>query len=187
MDTGDWISVVAAIAAWAAVAPALYSAWYSKRALDMQRADEERRRPSLVPYLIDAKYRRAEGRRAYCFSLSVSNRSDSDNAVALVELILDYRRDDFPVSQVFPAVSGSASERPLQPPFIVSAHATVAGSVNFDVSSEVFRSAVVERYRLRLRDTHGGDVFLDTVLVMEVASEKGGAMDEGPCSEQSTR
>ena len=85
-------TIASAVAPWLALVLSLLSLRSSRRAVRLAEQQDERRRPSLVPYLRDGYVRTGsdESSRVYAFLLSVSNRSDSDNGIAEVELRLTY-------------------------------------------------------------------------------------------------
>jgi len=92
-DASFWVAVASSAAACIAALFAYLTARISKRSIKLAESQEERRQPKLVPYLFEAYYRPVctEEYTIYAFSLSISNPSDIDNAIALLELQVNYK------------------------------------------------------------------------------------------------
>ena len=105
-DFFRWMPLAAALAAWVAAFFASLTARRSGRALRLAEQQEERRRPALVLYLQGGYLRRTDEDRVYMFLLAVSNPSDSNNAVARLDLRIKYRTgSEFPATVDVPSVS----------------------------------------------------------------------------------
>jgi hypothetical protein len=83
-NVSAWIGIASASAAWLALLLSVFNFRTSRKALQLSEKQEERRKPLLVPYLQQG-YIWPGPRpniRVYAFLLSISNRSDNNNAVA---------------------------------------------------------------------------------------------------------
>jgi hypothetical protein len=175
---------------WAAIASgvaALISAWFAyvnirvqKRSLRLSEHEEERHRPHLVPYLIDGyvKFIAHEHLRVYGFSLSISNRSDTDDSVAQIELQLTYKalsgisiavktRHDNNLKKVF--TGGNMTTLPI--PLRIDAHQTIAGWVYFGVKEELFSGSAVDKFAIILTDSHDIVSTVEPIIVRELIDE----------------
>jgi hypothetical protein len=179
-DIGDLAAIATAGAAWLALVLSFLSIGMSRKALRLQERQEDRRKPSLTPYLSDGFVRVAsEGSsRLYAFLLSVSNGSDSDNTVAEVDLRLTYTtpasvqmtvkvRSNAEIGGAFVGGSGP----PLVTPGRVDAHQTVSGWCFFRVEEAVLEGSRIERYVVALLDSHGSEVTVEPKIVREYGGE----------------
>jgi hypothetical protein len=62
----------------------------SRKCLRLAEAQDLRRRPTLVAYLADGYCKIDDRERLMAFSVSLTNPSDSNNGVGLIELQVDY-------------------------------------------------------------------------------------------------
>lgn len=177
-DPSLWISTAAAVAAWIAVWFAYVSARTAARAFQLSNSQEERRRPQLVPYLADGYVRRRdrETGRVYAISLSVSNPTDSDNAVARVELQVRYTTQQhvqltlkLPHDESLRAELNRPDLSTLTPPVRVNAHGTVAGWVFFGLTQAIIGDGVIEGYKVLLTDSHGAVSQVAPIIMRELA------------------
>jgi hypothetical protein len=175
-DPSPWLvgaSIASAAAAWTAALFAFITSRNSRRALRIAEQQELRRQPSLALYL-DRAYQRANGSHEYGFLVSVSNRSDSDDALARIDLRIRYKtRDEFvafvdvPSARLNePAVTSDGVK--LETPARVDAHQTVAGWVYFSHPTSLLADCLVDDYSVIITDSHGVQTALDTVLIQEI-------------------
>ena len=177
-DFLKWMPFVAAVAAWVAAIFAYLTARRSGRALRLDEQREARRRPVLFLYLSKGYLRRSDEHRLYMFLLSVSNPSDSNNAVAQIHLRIKYRTaSNFLAAVDVPAVLQDDeifrgdNHVHLEIPTRVDAHHTVAGWVFFRVKKELLEDCNVDIYVIVATDSHGERVSIETVLVQELVRE----------------
>ena len=169
---------MATVAAWVAAIFAYLTARRSGRALRLAEQQEARRRPVLFLYLSKGYLSRSDEHRLYMFLISVSNPSDSNNAVAQIYLRIEYRTaSNFLAAVDVPAVLQDDemfqgdNHGPLEIPIRVDAHHTVAGWVFFRVKKELLEECHVETYVIVATDSHGERVSIKTVLVQEFVRE----------------
>ena len=169
----QWLDIVTVIVAIAAFAVSLASLWLSSRALRLSEKQERRRQPLLIPHLLDSHFEAlADGAKLYSFSISVTNPSDSDNAIARVELFLRYYLEDETLMTVrLPVEDGIRGDEEvrgrLSVPARIGAHDTISGWVFFAVKPLVLHGRVVDGYQLALIDTHQSLAKIDISLVGE--------------------
>ena len=169
----------ATVAAWVAAVFAYLTARRSGRALRLAEQQEARRRPVLVLYLHRGYLRRTEEERVYAFMLSVSNPSDSNNAIAQIDLRIEYRApSNFLAAVNVPAVpqddemlGGDNNHSRLEIPIRVDAHHTVAGWVFFRVKTALLVDCSIDTYIILTTDSHGERVSIETALVREFVHE----------------
>lgn len=177
-DFLKWMPFAAAVAAWVAATFAYLTARRSGRALRLAEQQEARRQPVLVLYLLRGYLRRANEERIYAFLLSVSNPSDSNNAIAQIDLRIEYRTaSNFFAAVDVPTVSqddemfGGDNHARLEIPIHVDAHHTVAGWVFFRVQRALLEDRSVDTYVIVATDSHGERVSIETALLQEFVHE----------------
>lgn len=173
-----WMPFAAAVAAWVAAIFAYLTARRSGRALRLAEQQEARSRPVLVIYLKNGYLRRAKEDRIYMFLLSVSNPSDSNNAIAQIDLRIKYRTASnflavVDVLCVFldDAMLGQDKHTSLKIPIRVDAHQTVAGWVFFRVNKALLEDCTVDTYAIVATDSHGKRESIEAALVQEIMLE----------------
>jgi hypothetical protein len=177
-DFLKWMPFVAAVAAWVAAIFAYLTARRSIRLLHLAEQQEERRRPVLILYLQGGRLRRVGEDLVYMFLLSVSNRSDSNNAIAQIDLRIEYRTAfnflaavDVPIVSQDDEMFGGDTRSRLEIPIRVDAHHTVAGWVFFRVKKALLEDCAVNTYVIVATDSHGGRSSIETALVQEIVHE----------------
>lgn len=139
----------------------LYFTWQNRKLAVTQ---EKRRAPLLVPALINGYFRpsNADGGRLYALHVTVSNPTDTNNAISNAELAITYltsQRLELTV-RLKASVSKAASfvfgqeNLSLPIPFSISAHNVASGWLSFHLPAAIFETAQIESYRLILTDTH---------------------------------
>jgi hypothetical protein len=183
MDTSSLsllIAVVSAVTAILAAGFAYWSARTSQRALRLAERQESRRLPALVLYLADGYLRRNAdaGHRVYAFLISISNQSDSDDAIARLDLRISYRTSgNFRAAVDVPSSPGPAggtrsdAYAKLQTPVRVDSHQTVTGWAQFEVASALLEECTVDGYEVLVTGTHGERATIETAIVRELVDE----------------
>lgn len=175
-DPLTWADIATAVAAWLALILSILSLFVSWRAQRLTERQEERRRPVLVPYLLDGYVRlnKEPAARVYAFLLSVSNPADSDNAVAGMDLHLLYTTQasiQMTVKVRADATLGSSfcdgSAPPLTVPARIDAHQTISGWAYFRIQEAILNGAVIDGYSVVLIDSHGGRATVEPIMVRE--------------------
>jgi hypothetical protein len=174
MSAKEWPDIVVAGMAVAAFIVAVMSFRVSSRALRLSEKQEQRRQPRLIPRLLASQFEnRPEGGRVYSFSLSVGNPTDSDNAIAQIEMHLRYLIDgSTPITVKLPPSVGSCDRANdtsprLITPCRVAAHDTVSGWCNFVVTPDILGGRAIEGYQIVLTDSHQADASVDALVVSE--------------------
>ncbi len=174
MSVKDWADAVVAVMAVAAFIVAVGSYRVSSRALRLSEQQEQRKRPRLFPRLLDSHFENlTEGGRVYSFWLSVANPTDSDNAIAQIEMHLRYLIDDdvsitvkLPPSSV--RVCASMGDRPrLIAPSRIAAHDTASGWYDFVIKPAMLSGRTIEGYQIVLTDSHQAEASVDALVVSE--------------------
>lgn len=174
MPARDWTNIVVAGAAIAALLVSLRSLRVSSRALRLSEQQERRKEPRLVPRLLDSYSENlAEGDRVYSFSLSVGNPTDSDNAIAQIEMHLRYRVDDFAsiTVKLSPSVHTCPPASSIRPRLIapsrIAAHDTISGWCDFIVNLGIVGGHMIDGYQIVLTDSHQGETAVEPLVVSE--------------------
>jgi hypothetical protein len=164
-----WTDIAVAVTAIVAILLSVFSLYYSRASLELAKAQDRRRDPKLLAeflagdYVTDAE----TGVRAYNVQLSISNPSDSDNAIARAEFRLTYRVNDDTDVTVRLQPSEHAEGEKLATPLRIGAHETVAGWCRFLVAPDIFTGVRIERYMVELTDTHGQAISVTPLLLSE--------------------
>ncbi len=174
MPAKDWTDVVVAGAAIAALLVSLRSLRVSSRALQLSEKQERRKEPRLVPKLLDSCFEDlAEGDRAYSLSLSVGNPTDSDNAIAQIEMHLRYRIDDSAsiTVKLSPSVGTCSPASSIGPrlvaPSRIAAHDTISGWCDFIVKPGIVGGHMIDGYKIVLTDSHQVETAVEPFVVSE--------------------
>jgi hypothetical protein len=170
----DWADIVVVAMAVAAFIVSIGSFRVSARALRLSEQQERRRQPRLFPKLLESQFENlTEGGRVYSFLLSVGNSTDSDNAIAQIEMHLCYMIDgDVSMTvKLPPSLVNSCypvGERPrLVAPSRIAAHDTVSGWCDFAVKPGILGGRRIEGYRVVLTDSHQIETSVDVLIVSE--------------------
>jgi|LGOV01.1.fsa_nt_gb hypothetical protein len=179
-DASFWVAVASSAAAWIAALFAYLSARISKRSIKLAESQEERRQPKLVPYLFEAYYKPVctEEYTIYAFSLSISNPSDIDNAIALLELQVNYKVSNATKMAVKVPHDAALSmsfcdsvKEHFSLPARIDAHQTIAGWVFFKVDDTLIKEFDIDSYTLNICDSHDAMSFLKPIIIREFADE----------------
>lgn len=177
-DPAVWIAITSAVAAWLAVLFAYRSNKIAKRALALSEQQDRARAPDLVLYLIDGFViiKEKDDPRIYAFSLSISNRSDNDNAIHRLELRISFRRRaDHPSSNLFFQHDNTLADLPGAAPFSIpqdiGAHKTIAGWATFEVDGDKVLSSDIEEYDIYILDSYGVETRVKPIIVQEIEYE----------------
>ena len=171
MSAKDWTDIVVAVMAVAAFIVAVGSFRVSSRALRLSEQQEQRKQPRLVPRLLESHCESMEdGGRFYSFSLSVGNPTDSDNAIAQIEMHLRYFIEGATSMMVkLPLCRRSPddSRGRLITPSRVAAHDTVSGWCEFLLKPDFLGGRTIDGYQIVLTDSHQAETSVEALVVSE--------------------
>jgi hypothetical protein len=176
----NWINVASVFIALFALIVSTFGFATSRKALRISQKQEQRKNPLLVPSLLNGYVQfRKNKERVYGFLLSVSNPSDSNNAIARIDLHLTYlspRHDRLTVQVPSSTARDDSFSRlseftMIAPPMELDAHHTIAGWCVFRVPEAALSRGVVESTVIVLVDSHGLKASLEPVLVQEYRDE----------------
>jgi hypothetical protein len=177
-DPSFWIAILSALGSCVAALFAWFSWTVAKNALKIEQGRELRQRPTLVPYLVDGFCKFVKGSRLFVFSVSLSNPSDVDNSVALIELRVDYTMKDgmfmslkVPVTAKVADELGRGERKLLVPPLRIDAHQTISGLIFFEFNESLVRDSRIDAYTVLIQDAQGGVIKLEQTIVRELADE----------------
>jgi hypothetical protein len=169
-------AVASATAAWMALLLSVLNFFTSRKALRISEQQEARRKPWVVPYLEDGYIAvgAKAGSRVYAILISLSNRSDSNNAIAQAVLHLTYVKSNR--TQLTLKV-GAESEPPsaftdksanhLRVPIRIDAHQTVSGWCFFSVDDAIVEGSRIDRTRVAFVDTYGNESTVESLIIRE--------------------
>jgi hypothetical protein len=181
-ETIVWGAAVAsAAAAWFGLLLSAISLSTSRKAVRITERQEERRRPLLVADLLQGHYQTTPDgdARVYMFQIAVSNRSDSNNAIARVELRITHNLRgsvdatlklpaDAPHRRDAAALAGDS----LAIPSAIGAHQTISGWCSFRAERSILeRPDRIRRYEIAIVDSDGNETMVEPIIVREYRSE----------------
>ncbi|MCP4316488.1 MAG: hypothetical protein GY789_10845 [Hyphomicrobiales bacterium] len=147
-------------------------------AFRLAKRQDERKRPVLVPYLMNGYVQSSKDKkdRVYSFLLSINNPSDSDNALAAMELHITYKITTETQVTTRLRSSSSVEDVPMPPseyriistPARVDAHQTLTGWSMFRAPAAILEGAAIESYKVALFDTHGIEASITPIMVQEL-------------------
>lgn len=153
----------------------------SFKALRLAEQQDVRKRPVLVVSLLNAyvQFEERDKARNYAFLISISNRSDSDNAVAQLDLYITYKTlAQAVITARAPSekiTSGTflelAASSLLTPPIRIDAHQTITGWATFRIAEPILRDATIEEYIVSAIDSHNITTSVGAIMVQEYTRE----------------
>jgi hypothetical protein len=155
----------------------LYFTWQNRR---LALAQEKRRLPRLIPTLVHGYYQDGDDDRGrvYAFHVTVTNPTDSNNAIATAELSITYlTADRVQMTMKLRADESAAKsfvkdqEEALVIPTAISAHNAVSGWLRFHVPAAMLANRDIEADRLTLTDPHNETANVVPILVQEYRDE----------------
>lgn len=115
------------------------------------------------------------------FSISVSNPTDTNNSVSMIELQISYTTAEpaegycmavkVPHHAPLAARFGQGADA-LEPPARVDAHQTIAGAALFEVKDALIGSGSIDSYSILVTDSHGHVSRVEQAIVRELADEE---------------
>jgi hypothetical protein len=155
----------------------LYFTWQSRK---LAREQEHRRLPRLVSSLINGYFQKDKeaGGRVYAFLVTVTNPTDSNNAIAKADLAITCLTADRTQMTVKIRTNGSSAlnfvkgqDAALAVPASISAHNAISGWLRFHVPAALLEGVAIESYRLVFTDPHGEETSVAPILVQEYRDE----------------
>jgi hypothetical protein len=169
-------AVASAMAAWMALLLSVLNFFTSRKALRISEQQEARRKPSVVVYLGDAYIAvgAKAGSRIYAILISLSNRSDSNNAIAQAVLHLTYVKSNRTQLTLKVGAEGEPpsafrdkSANHLRVPIRIDAHQTVSGWCFFSVDDAIVEGSRIDRTRVAFVDTYGNESTVESLIIRE--------------------
>jgi hypothetical protein len=148
--------------------------------LRISEQQEARRKPLVVAYLQDGYIAAGiePGSRVYAILVSLSNRSDSNNAITQTILLLTYAKESGtqltvkvdPEMEV-PKAFTDKSVNHLRVPIRIDAHQAVSGWCFFAVDDAILEGAHIDRTQLAFIDTHGNETTVEPLIIREYGND----------------
>lgn len=174
------IALASGIAAWIAALFAYTSHRTARQSLNLTLQQEARRAPRLVPYLAQGYQRQSDTARLYAVSFSVSNPSDTDNAVVRIELQVVFRTGDgvivtlrLPHDETVAEAFRRPSVSTFSLPSAISAHQTAAAWAFFKLPHATLGRGIIDDYKICVSDSHALTCDMDVISLREVSDEVG--------------
>ena len=168
------VSLGSLVAAWVATVIAIRNHGIAKESFRLVEEQAKGRSPLMIPYLINSEFMIIEAKRLYIFSISITNRSDTDNSITSIQMQINYHRPDQPVASILLnhnsllADKTSCIRSPLTVPSIIISHNTISGSILFECDAETFDRIVVDSCELIITDSNGLINKLTPILISEL-------------------
>lgn len=152
-DIKSIIAVVAVAISICSLAISLRSSNTSRKALRIGQAQESRRLRGLSGNLINALFDLDDDYIYYEISISVSNPSDNPNAIASLELWVDYHKDvNHLTLRILARLRAGSFD--LEVPARLESGNTVAGDIYFEVPRKLVQPNLIDGYHVAIIDTH---------------------------------
>jgi hypothetical protein len=175
--SANWINVAGLAIALIALTVSFCSFLVSLKAFRLSQKQEARKKPILVPSILNSyvQYLEIENARVYAFLLSISNPSDSNNALAKAELHITYETSAqaLVTAQIPSSLTRGEAYAELQDfsllsmPTRLDAHQTLTGWIVFRVVEEILSDAIVDGYKIALFDSHQTQTDVEPIMVQE--------------------
>lgn len=171
------LTIIPVIAAGVSIWSAIVSARAAKRSLAISEQQESRRQPLLNPYLIKGYFKNLEQEndKIFAFSMSVSNATDTDNAIVHLELEVCYvsaqnicMKVKVPHEVDLVEDFGGGEIKPFVLPTSIMSHQATAGWALFNVSGALLNKGTLDSYRIVLTDSHGLVTVFDPGIPKEI-------------------
>jgi len=173
-------AVASAAAAWMALLLSVLNFFTSRKALRISEQQEARRKPSVVAYLQDGYI--AAGlkpiSRVYAILVSLSNRSDNNNAIAQAMLLLTYVKTSgtrLTIKMIaeleLPNAFTDKSANHLRVPIRLDAHQAISGWLFFVVDNAILEDSHIERTQVAFIDTHGNETTVEPLMIREYGND----------------
>jgi hypothetical protein len=169
-------ALASATAAWMALLLSVLNFFTSRKALRISEQQEARRKPSVVAYLQDGYIAvgAKPGSRVYAILISLSNRSDNNNAIAQAMLLLTYVKSSGTQLTLKVGTEGEPpnafadkSANHLRVPIRIDAHQTVSGWCFFAVDDAILEGSYIDRTHVAFVDTYGNESAVEPVIIRE--------------------
>ncbi len=167
-------AVASAMAAWMALLLSVLNVFTSRRALRISEQQEVRRKPSVVAYLQDGYVAVEPSSRVYAILISLSNRSDNNNAIAQAILLLTYVKTTGTQLTLKVGTEGAPpkafvdkSTSHLRVPIRIDAHQTVSGWCFFAVDDAILEGSQIHRTQVTFVDTYGNESTVEPLIIRE--------------------
>ncbi len=175
------ISILAAVISALVALMALY---YTRRAtsiaqksLAIVEQQELRRAEKLSIYLVGQSFKksfREQKLRVYAFHIQISNKSDSDNSIKDIQLIVEvHGKNNFQSTivlhnspkliELIPKLDSEI----LPSSFSINANSVLNGYALFQLPYEPIEKAELDSYLLKIIDVHGNETQLDSIFINE--------------------
>jgi hypothetical protein len=181
VNTNPWIlaaALASAAAAWFALVITLINSSTSRRALRLAEAQDERRNRQLEIYLADAVgfHGEDESARTIAFCLTITNTSDSPNAIVAADLCVTYRLENGVLTRVklpsmTPAhltIPGYGAVCNLAIPLPFDARGAQSGWIIFQLHRDLTGESSIEGYEVLLRDSYRAEESVTVLTVREI-------------------
>jgi hypothetical protein len=169
-------AVASATAAWMALVLSVLNFFTSRKALRISEQQETRRKPSMMAYLQDGYIAvgAKPGSRVYAILISLSNRSDNNNAIAQAVRLLTYVKIGGTLLTLKVSAEGEPpsaftdrSANHLRVPIRIDAHQAVSGWCFFTVDDAILENVHIDRTQVAFIDTHGNESMIEPLLIRE--------------------
>jgi len=180
-DVQFWVTLSALVVSlWSA-----YNSWRARqvatRALGITEIQEARRHPQLNIYLANGYRHYLPERKLFCFLVSVSNPTDTNNSISKAELQVTYfLTDDIKSTIRFShdlslresvEYSNSNEANVFSLPVHIDAHKTVAGWFLFSIEHSLIMGKTVDSHKIILEDSHNTPTYSENLVVRDFIHE----------------
>lgn len=168
LESGTRVAVFAAAVSVCGSLITLGSMLIARKSLMLSKAKAARESPGMTSSFRRAKFRAEQGARVFYVDMEVVNRSDTPNAIARAELVIDYELGGRPMTLSLPHDLAQATD--FSVPMNIGARSAASGPLRFSASERLFDGVQPLRFVVRLEDAFGRRQELDAGWIAEEAS-----------------
>lgn len=176
----SWATIATAIVTLFVAILTLINTLIAKDSLKIMQQQEKRRHPFLELYYVASFVKRFHEQkfRIYAINLRISNRSDSDNSLKELNLIIQLARNIGPSSSIaFSHVAdnmssiaelvGKTVDEIIKVPTSIKAYEVIKGWALFQVNDEILQNDVDVTYEVKVIDAHNVESSLELMIIHE--------------------
>jgi len=181
-DPTQWATVITAATSAIALAISIWSAYTARQSLKVAAKQFDAHKPNLSLYLQNGFVRERPSRQSTAFALlvSVSNLSDADNSLSLLELAIQHHAPSgMPLQTALPhdatlapVLGATRGITPLTLPAYIRGHQTIAGWALFELPAALLHDTPIDRYGLVATDTHSLKYHIEVSNLTEIMNGK---------------
>lgn len=177
----SWATIASAVVTLFVAILTLINTLIAKDSLKLMQQQEKRRHPFLEIYSVASFVKRFQQQefRIFAVNLQISNRSDTDDSIKELNLLIHLTRNSGPrssiaISHVSDSVRsiaelvGKAESDIIKVPVSIKAYEVIRGWALFQVSNEILRNDFDFTYEVKVIDAQNIESSLELMIINEM-------------------